>query len=321
MTFKIIPIAEIDQENRQFCFNYQASSRRLTESIRAVGLIHPVIVRSLSSDPRYQIISGFLRLHSCLELDMTQIRAMLFEADELTDRQSLLLSLHQTVGSRNLNLIEISLIVRKLKEIGGLSEGELTNGILPLCHFQPHRKVLHGLERLYELWEGTREYLVRNDVALGNAMLFLEFSMKEQEDLLKLIEPLRLGTNRLKEFLTLIEEIRHREGISVGTIVDDRMRSTLADDNLTIPQKTEVIRGLLKQMRYPRLSEMQREIEEKVKEMRLPPEISCSLPPYLEGDRARFEFSVQSIDELRMVIRKLMEISESPGLDDILNML
>lgn len=321
MIFAIVSLADIDIENRQFCFSYPSHDRRLTESIRSVGLIHPIVARARPSHHRYQIISGFRRVASCLELNMKEIQAMLFEADEFTDRQLLLLSLHQTVSSRGLNLIEVSLVLRRLKELGGLSEQELTDDILPLCRLQPHRTVLRGLEGMWTFPEATKAYIVNNEVSPGNAALFTEFPPQEQEDLLKLIEPLKLGTNRLKEFLTLMTEIRHREAVSLQEIIDDNMRLTLHDENIPVPQKTEAIRGFLKRKRYPKLAEMEHEIRKKTEAMKLPPGISFSLPPYLEGDQARFAFSIQSTDDLRPIIRKLMEITENSSLDDILKML
>ena len=294
---------------------------RLTESIRNVGLIHPIILRSMESDRHFQIVSGFLRVKSCIDVPMKEIDSIVYRHDELSDIKALLLSLHQTATSRNLNLIEKSLALGKLSEVSRMKKAEIMNDIMPLLHLEPSETILHNVVHLGKLTDEVKASIVQNDVTLGNALLFSEFSKEDQKDLLKLLSPLKPGTNRLKELLTTIDEIRHRDELPVREIIDSEMKTALANQNMPTPQKTEYIRKRLKEKRFPKLTSLEGTIQKNLRQLKLPPEISLSTPPFLEGDRLKVEFSFKNVEELKKIINKLSDVSNQKELKVLLKML
>lgn len=321
MTIKKVSIAQIDLKNDQFQLSYLTDRSRLTESIRKVGLLHPVILRLVSSTDCYQIVSGFQRVRSCIELNMERIDGVIYEPDELPDWKALLLSVHQTATSRNLNLMEKSLALRKLGETGEIKKAELVSDIMPLLGLEPSEKVLGNVVRLAELTDGVKAYIVENGVALGNAVRFLEFSPADQRQLLELILPLKLGTNRLREFLTLIDEICRRDDIAVRKIVDRQTEAILADPNIPGPQKAGRIRGRLREKRFPRTVASERELRANLKQLKLPPELSLTPPPFFEGGRLKLELTFEKVEELKRIIKKLADISDRKELKEILGKL
>ncbi|UCE17690.1 MAG: ParB N-terminal domain-containing protein [Gemmatimonadota bacterium] len=321
MIYKKVPIVEIDLRNDRFRISYMPHRKRLTESIHAIGLIHPIILRTINSTEYCQIISGFQRVQSCIDLNMKQIDSIIYSSDELSDAKALLLSLHQTVTSRAMNLIEKSLCLRKLSEIGHMEEATLITDIMPLLDLEPGKKIFQNVMRLWELDDHLKAYIVENNVALSNAALFSSFSREDQKNLFDLIIPLRLGTNKLKEFLTHIDEIRHRDEIVASQIIDSEMKTILADQNMPTPQKIETIRKRLKEKRFPALAALEKKIQNNLRQLKLPPELSLSIPPFLEGEKLKVDFSFKNEEELREIIIKLTALSRQKELETILEML
>lgn len=321
MNYSTVTIDKIDLQNDQFQISYMADHEHLTESIRKIGVIHPAILRSIESNDQYQVVSGFQRVRSCIHLNLKQISSIIYEQRELSDRKALLLSLHQTTTSRVLNLIEKSLALRKLDEIGRMKEVELIHDIMPLLDLEPNDKIFNDVIRLWNLPDEVKTYIVQHEVALGNALLFLEFCKEDQKNLLKLISPLKLGTNRMKEFLITIDEILRRDEIQVSGIIDTEMKATLADQNISIPQKTERIRMRLKKKRFPKMVTLETKIQKNLKQLKLPPELSLTLPPCLEGDTLKVAFSFKNEEGLKKIINKLSDISDQKELKSLLKML
>ena len=321
MRYFKIKIAEIDHQNDQFKLSYLSSRERLTESIRRIGLIHPVILRTSIASEGYQIVSGFQRIQSCLDLGIKDIYAAVYERDELPDINALLLNLHQTITSRHLNILEKSLALKKLQNTGDMEKETIIRDILPLLSLEPNENIFDRVLSLWELTEGIKKYIVENDVNLSNAVRFLNFSSEDQTKIIKLLSTLKLGLNKLKELLTYIEEIGHRDDISPHEMVSDEMEAILSNDDVPTPQKANQIRGLLKRKRFPKLVAMEKEVQENIKQLKLPPEILLSTPPFLEGDKLKVEFSFKNREELKKIINKLSDISDHEELETILKML
>lgn len=321
MTNTNISIDAIDLRNDQFQISYMADHHRLTESIGQIGLIHPVVLRSTPPTEHYQIVSGFQRVKSCLELKFNQINGVVYRQDELPDSQAIVLALHQTATSRPLNLIEKSLALRKLISVGQLSGKEIMSNIMPVLDLEPNVKIFKNVSELWELTDDLKAYIVQKNVALNNAIMFLNFNEEDQNDLHKLISPLKLGTNRLKEFLVMIDEMCHRDEIPVHGIIDEEMNTILTNPDMPTPQKTEAIRSQLRQKRFPKISSLEKDIQEKLKQLKLPPNLALSPPPFLEGDRMKVQFEFKNREDLDKIIRKLAEISDDDALTALLDML
>ena len=321
MMYTKVPIGEIDFKNDQFQISYLTDREHLIDSIRKIGLIHPVVLRTMEHAAGYQIVSGFQRVQSCMELNMEQIDSAVFRHDELSDTNALLLSLHQTATSREMNLIEKSRSLRKLSEIGCMDKSALMNDVMPLLNLEPSEKIFQHVIHLWKLSDPIKMYIIENNVALSNAVLFSEFSMDDQKVLVECISPLKLGTNRLKEFLTYIDEIRRRDEIPVHKIIDSEMKVILADEKMPTPQKTEYIRKRLKEKRFPKLLSLEGELQSKLRALKVPPEVSLSAPPFLEGEKLNVTFSFKNREELKKIIGRLSDISDKKELESILKML
>ena len=53
----------------------------LTESIKAQGIISPLIVRPIENTDEYEVVSGHRRLHAAIKAGLTEVRALIYPLD------------------------------------------------------------------------------------------------------------------------------------------------------------------------------------------------------------------------------------------------
>jgi len=92
----------------------------------------------------------------------------------------------------------------------------------------------------------------------------------------------------------------------VQEVVDRREIEAILSEKETSPsQKTERVKKVLMDYRYPRMSRIEERFERKKRELNLPPNVSLHHPPFFEGRGLKIEFQFETMDEYRSVISSL----------------
>ena len=100
----------------------------LAESVRAQGLIQPVVVRPLG-EGRYELIAGERRWRAARAAGLATVPALVRETD---DRESLILALVENVAREDLTAIEEARAYALLQDEFALSLGERRRARRPL---------------------------------------------------------------------------------------------------------------------------------------------------------------------------------------------
>jgi len=94
-----------------------------------------------------------------------------------------------------------------------------------------------------------------------------------------------LGENRLREVLTLFEEIAQRDHRTVREVIALReIQTVLSHQDLTPSQRAEKVKKVLLNLRYPKLHQLQETFETKRKELNLPAGLSLQPQPSLKPE-------------------------------------
>ena len=134
-----------------------------------------------------------------------------------------------------------------------------------------------------------------------------------------LISRLKLGENRLREVLTLLEEISRRNQCEEKDIVErSEIQAILSQKELTPSQKTERIKKVLTDLRYPKLNQLEKAFEKKRKDLNLPSNISLHHPPFFEGKRLKIEFQFETTDEYQAILKSLSSLSDKKEFEEII---
>ncbi|WP_428936784.1 ParB/RepB/Spo0J family partition protein [Fontivita pretiosa] len=137
-----------------------ASLAELAASLRATGLIQPVIVRKVESG--YELIAGERRLRAARLAGLSTIPALVREVDAAAQAQ---MALVENIHRENLNPIDRALAYRALMNQLGLTQVELAARL-----GEDRTSIAHYL-RLLDLAEPVRNLVRDGRLSLGHAKL------------------------------------------------------------------------------------------------------------------------------------------------------
>jgi ParB/RepB/Spo0J family partition protein len=308
-----IPLARIDRGDTAFLITFLPELEPLLDSIKLVGLLEPLTLRERDKGS-YQIISGFKRVEALAHLSISETEAFVYPRGALDDLQALLLIVGHNL-TRPLNLVEKARALEKLLAFG-MTEKEVVDHYLPLFDLQSNVRILHQVIGLADLNQGLQEYLVRKNLSLSTASLFLHLEADDQEAILPLLEALRPGENRVKEIISFLREVSLRDRVSIPFLLArGDIKKILSDQETPRPQRIEHLRRIVKELRFPRLIAMEQQFAEYKRSLSLPPQISFHPPPFFEGEEFRMELRFKDFGAFRELVTRLHQISEGEHKD------
>lgn len=145
----------------------------LAESIKAVGLIQPIIVREVSG--QFIIVAGERRYRACRLNEMKKIKAIIIEADE---EQNFTMALIENIQREDLNPIEEAKAYRLLINRFKLKQQDLAKKV------GKERTTITNSLRLLNLPEDIQNGLVEKRITSGHAKVLL--SIEDPEKLMRI---------------------------------------------------------------------------------------------------------------------------------------
>lgn len=134
----------------------------LAESIKANGVIQPIIVRPVGS--KFQLIAGERRFRAAQLASLTTIPALVRDA---TDQQLLELALIENIHRRNLNPIERAKAYQNYLLTFSLTQAEAAHRL------SEDRSVIANYMRLLDLPDEIQQMLVQGQLSMGHARAIL----------------------------------------------------------------------------------------------------------------------------------------------------
>jgi hypothetical protein len=160
---------------------------------------------------------------------------------------------------------------------------------------------------------------LKEEVSRSNIRRLSALTPDDRMAIFSLISRLKLGENRLREALTLLEEISRRNQCKEKDIVQrSEIQAILSQKELTPSQKTERIKKVLTDLRYPKLNQMEKEFEKNRKDLNLPSNISLHHLPFFEGKSLKVEFQFETKEEYRSIVSSLSLLADKKEFREIL---
>jgi len=314
---KKIPLGQIDLSDETFCVNFMPDLQRLRSSIEEIGLIQPVLLRGKGD--RYQIVCGFRRISVFRKLGNPEIEARVFEKKKMDDLRLFSISLHENQTTRGFNTVEKAIALDKLVHYFQIDPIVVIKTILPFFSLEPHEKILKTYLSLARMEDEIKSYVLREEVSHSNIRILSHFTSEDRMALLTLFSSLRLGENRLREMLTLLEEISRRDQTRVRDIVHRlEIQTILSQKELTPSQRMERVKKVLIDLRYPRIRQMEKGFEKKRRDLNLPSGVSLNHQPFFEGKGLRIEFQFETMEEYCSVLSSLSVLPEKKEFQEMI---
>jgi ParB/RepB/Spo0J family partition protein len=308
-TTQMIPLQQIDLSDETFSVNYLPDLQRLRSSIEEIGLIQPVLLRKKLGG--YQIICGFRRISVMKELEKSEIESRVYEEKEMEQFHLFSLSLQENLTTRGFNAVEKAMALEKLIHLFHIHPDTVIRTFLPLFSLEPNEKILNTYLSLAQMEDEVKTYVFKEEVSRSNIRRLSVLTSEDRIAVLSLISQIKLGENRLREILTLLEEISRRNQWSAREIVrQPEIQAILSQKELTPSQKTERVKKVLMTLRYPKMHRLEEAFQKKRKDLNLPSNISLHPSPFFEGRGLRVEFQFETMEEYRSIIDYLSLLSE-----------
>lgn len=320
--FREVDVEEIDADDLTCVVTYRPQLAALQRSVADVGVLTPLHLRRLEGRERLQLVSGWKRLLVCQQTGRLQVPALVYEAGELSDEAAWLLAVHENLGCRSLNAVEKGRVLQRLRERFHYGADELVKTWCSRLDIAPRLEALEAHCMLITLDEALQDAVINNTLPLETALWIGQQEAVDRGVLLPLFTEFKLGQNRAREFVALIDEICLRDGCGVVQLwealeLDDMLRNP----DLTEPQRVEQLRRQLRTRRYPMFRAHEEQFEAARRQLRLPSQISLQPPPYFDGSQYQVNFRFGSREELQAYAQKLLDSASAEALETLLRLL
>ena len=95
------------------------------------------------------------------------------------------------------------------------------------------------------------------------------------------------------------------------------MNALLSQKELTPSQRTERVKKILMNLRYPRMCQREKEFEEKRRALNLLSGITLRPQPFVEGKGVRVEFQFETVEEYQAILSYLSRLADKKGFQEL----
>lgn len=144
----------------------------LANSIRAQGLMQPIVVRAIG-EGRYEIIAGERRWRASQQAGLDHIPALV---RDVPDQMAIALALIENIQRQNLNPLEEAMALQRLQDEFELTQAQVAEAV------GKSRSGVTNLLRLLALAEEAKELLAKGELEMGHARALLGLPKARQAE-------------------------------------------------------------------------------------------------------------------------------------------
>ncbi|AMX03935.1 ParB/RepB/Spo0J family partition protein [Microbulbifer thermotolerans] len=148
----------------------QETLQELADSIRAQGIMQPIVVRPVG-ELKYEIIAGERRWRAAQMAQLDRVPALV---REVSDEAAIAMALIENIQREDLNPVEEAVALKRLQDEFQLTQQEVADAV------GKSRTAVTNLLRLLSLTSEVRTFLERGDLELGHAKALLGLAGETQ---------------------------------------------------------------------------------------------------------------------------------------------
>lgn len=192
---------------------------QLAESIRAQGLLQPIVVRA--KDNHYEIIAGERRWRAAQLAGLTSVPTLV---RQVPDEAAMAMALIENIQRENLNAIEEALALKRLAEELQLTHLQVAEAI------GKSRTSVTNLLRLLSLNPDVQMLVEQEQIEMGHARALLGLKGQEQSEMAQKIVAQGLSVRETERLVSKLQEpITATVSLSNKRVMDPNIRR-LEDD-------------------------------------------------------------------------------------------
>jgi ParB family chromosome partitioning protein len=175
----------------------QEALEELANSIRAQGVIQPIVARPIGTEGRYEIVAGERRWRAAQLAGLAAIPAVVREVD---DQATMAMALIENLQRENLNPIEEASALQRLISEFGLTQQQAADAV------GRSRTSVTNLLRLLNLNAEVGLMLERGKIEMGHARALLGLEGKTQIDAAKQVMLLGMSVRETEKLVRKLQQ-------------------------------------------------------------------------------------------------------------------
>ncbi|MDA0272290.1 MAG: ParB/RepB/Spo0J family partition protein [Proteobacteria bacterium] len=190
----------------------EESIAELSDSIKAQGVIQPIILRPIGDD-RYEIIAGERRWRAAQHAGLEKVPAVIRKVD---DESALAMSLIENIQREDLNPLEEATALQRLIDDFQFTHQEVADAV------GKSRSAVTNTLRLTHLAPPVAEMLVAGDLEMGHARALLTLEVSGQVEIAKQVVARGLNVRQTEELVRALGKAAPITGAKPGQDADTR---------------------------------------------------------------------------------------------------
>ncbi|MBI2380431.1 MAG: ParB/RepB/Spo0J family partition protein [Gammaproteobacteria bacterium] len=203
----------------------------LAESIKAQGVIQPIVVRALVGENRYEIIAGERRWRAAQRAGLAEVPCLL---KDVPDEAAIAMALIENIQREDLNAIEEAVALRRLMDEFGLTHEECAHAV------GKSRTTITNLLRLLQLNDDVRTMVERGDLEMGHARALLALNGAAQSQAARQVVAKSLS---VRETEALVRRLLAPAAAAPVKTEDPNIRALMAKLSDTLGAKVQIDHG------------------------------------------------------------------------------
>lgn len=186
---------------------HQEQLEELAESIKAQGVMQPIVVRQIGPD-KYEIIAGERRWRATQLAGLDKIPAVI---RDVPDEAAIAMSLIENIQREDLNPIEEAMALKRLQDEFELTHQEVAQAV------GKSRTTVTNLLRLIALTDDVKMLLEHGDLEMGHARALLTLDADEQREVGRQIVSRGLSVRQTETLVRNLQENKHKDKLKANT--------------------------------------------------------------------------------------------------------
>lgn len=291
-----------------------ASLDALGASLESFGVLSPLVV-----DGSMELVDGFKRL-AWARMKRVETVPVIELPDGAAPEDILPIVLNETAKEAQASPASKARFIAFAKKAGAGDE-VVRNSIMPILGLEPSGKLMRRLEAVSRLPEEVLGFLDEKRFSLKQCYSLTMYP----SDLLDLVfswrEKLSLTASLLEEFLESLKDYLGASGLSPRDLPDDGEIAAILYSDTSAHERTRRLRERIRRLRYPTITEVNRDLEKIKKAMNLPRNVDVRWDASLERKEARVTIIARKTEEWEEAMEKLRSGGLSDGIKSILDRL
>ncbi|WP_226703334.1 ParB/RepB/Spo0J family partition protein [Microbulbifer elongatus] len=174
----------------------QESLQELADSIRAQGIMQPIVVRPIG-ERKYEIIAGERRWRAAQLAELEKVPALI---RDVADEAAIAMALIENIQREDLNPVEEAIALKRLQDEFELTQQQVAEAV------GKSRTAVTNLLRLLSLTDEVRTFLERGDIETGHAKALLGLSGDGQREAARQVVDRGLTVRQTEALVRKIQE-------------------------------------------------------------------------------------------------------------------